>query len=163
MLLSLVILVLVVFMSLLFTHFTGAIWSPTPIKTVKKMLELASLKRGEKLYDLGCGDGRIAIMAAKMGAKAVGVEINPFLYLIARLAGRGIPNLELRWGNLYRTDLSDADVVTLYLSPSGNRRLVKILKRLKKGARIVSYRWPLPLNSKQMEEGIYLYVVEDSL
>lgn len=154
---------LVLFLSLVLTHFTGAIWSPTPIRIVRKMLELSELKPGEKLYDLGCGDGRIAIMSAKLGAKAVGVEINPFLYLIAKMAGRGIPNLELRWGDLYQTDLSDADVITLYLSPSGNRRLMANLKKLKPGARIVSYRWPLPLNPKRVEGEIYLYTLEANL
>jgi len=160
MLLPLMITVLLISMSLLLTYFAGAIWSPTPIKIVKRMLKLADLKPGEKLYDLGCGDGRIAIMAAKLGAKAVGIEINPLLYLLAKLASIRVPNLELRWGNLYNVDLSDADVVALYLSPSGNLKLMKNLKKLKPGARIVSYRWPLPLRPAKQEEGVYLYVVE---
>jgi len=129
MLLFVALLLLVLFMPLVLTHFTGAIWSPTSLRIAKRMLELSGLKPGEKLYDLGSGGGRIAIMSAKLGARAVGVEINPSLHLLAKLAGRGIPNLELRWGNLYKVDLSDADVVAIYLSPSENRKLIPNLKK----------------------------------
>jgi len=159
MLLLVMLLLLILFAPLVLTHFTGAIWSPTPIRIAKRMLELSGLKPGEKLYDLGCGDGRIAIMSAKLGARAVGVEINPFLYLLAKLAGRGVPNLELRWGNLYKVNLSDADVVAIYLSLSGNRKLIDSLKKVRPGARIVSYRWPLPLPLERKENQIYLYVL----
>ena len=133
--------------SLLITFFTGAIWSPTPMRTVRRMLALAGVKPGEKVYDPGSGDGRIALVAGKeFRAKAVGMEINPFLVLVARLkiAAAGIgDSVRIRWKNLYGQSLRDADVVAVYLSARGNERLRKKLEReLKPGARVVSHRWP---------------------
>ncbi|MEM2282469.1 MAG: methyltransferase domain-containing protein [Candidatus Hadarchaeales archaeon] len=158
MLLPILIFLLFLTLPLLLTHLSGAIWSPTPPSVARRMLELARVKPGEIVYDLGCGDGRMAILAAKeFGARAIGIEINPILLLLARIKGRGIPNLELRWGNVFKADLSDADVVVTYFSPQGNRRLTQKLLQLERDVRVVSYRWKLGLRLEKKEGMIFLY------
>jgi protein-L-isoaspartate O-methyltransferase len=115
--------------------------SPQPI--VVKMLEIAGLKSGETLYDLGCGDGRIVTTAAKdFGAKAVGVELSPAL---AQRARQAVESLGLRdqvkiiEGDLMDVNLSGADVVALYLLTEANEQLrPKLERELKPGARVVS-------------------------
>jgi protein-L-isoaspartate O-methyltransferase len=157
--------IFVILLSLLVTFFTGAIWSPTPMKTVRMMLQMAWVKPGEKVYDLGSGDGRIAIAAAReFGATSVGVEVNPLLALLAKLkvAAAGLRGaVKIVCGDLYNHSFRDADVVAVYLSPQGNRRLREKLEReLKDGARVVSHRWPFrgwePVKVDE-ERKIYLY------
>ncbi len=115
--------------------------SPQPI--VVKMLEIARLKSGETLYDLGCGDGRILTTAAKdFGAKAVGVELSPALAKRARQAVEQLglqDQVKVIEGDLMNVDLSAADVVALYLLTEANEQLrPKLEKELKPGARVVS-------------------------
>lgn len=124
-------------------------WEPTDPATVEKILELARIKPDEVLYDLGCGDGRIVIAGAKeYKAFGVGVEIDPVRFLVSKvkafLSGAG-DRVEIRLGNIYETDLSDADVVVLFLSKSANAKLsTKLREELKPGARIISYYHLLP-------------------
>lgn len=117
---------------------------PSPQNIVEKMLEAAQLKPGETVYDLGCGDGRVLVTAARQfRARAVGVELSP---KIAQLARDLIKQQKLDGdasvieGNLLDVDLSKADVVTLYLLTESNSRLRPNLERyLKPGARVVSH------------------------
>jgi predicted RNA methylase len=119
------------------------------VKIVDRMLELARLRPGEKLYDLGCGDGRVLIAAAsKYKVKAVGVEISPKL---AAEAQKNIDSAGLSdqatviKGDLLETDLSDADVVTIYLATSLNAKLRPRLEHfLKPGARVISHDYAVP-------------------
>lgn len=142
---------------------------PTPKDIVRKMLRLAGLRRGEMLFDLGAGDGRILIEAVRgFGAQAVGVEADPerVTRLKERLAGTGV-DAKVIQGDLMDTDLSTADVVAIYLSPSVNAKLAPKLKdELKKGARIVSLDYTLPtwdvgreivVESGGVSRKIYLY------
>jgi len=121
----------------------------TPEPVVRRMLKLADVKPGEVVYDLGAGDGRILIIAAlEFGAKAVGVEIRPqLIYEIEKKIK--MYNLEDRvkviHGNFFDVDISEADIVTLYLLTSVNDKLKPKLKReLKPGARIVSHDFEIP-------------------
>ena len=119
------------------------------VRIVDRMLELAHLKPGETLYDLGCGDGRILIAAAeKYKVKAVGVEISPKLVAEARanIARAGLTDqASVIKGDLLDTDLSDADVVTIYLATSSNQKLKPRLERfLKAGARVISHDYAVP-------------------
>lgn len=157
--------ILVLLLSLVAPFFTGASWSPTPTKTVRRMLQMAWVKPGERVYDLGSGDGRIAIVAAReFGATSVGIEINPFLVSLAKLktAVTGLGDtVKIVWGNLYDYSFRDADVVTVYLSPQGNERLKKKLEHeLKDGARVVSHYWRFkgwePVKVDE-ERNVYLY------
>jgi len=121
---------------------------PTPTAVVETMLNLARITPQDVVYDLGSGDGRIVITAAqKYGARGVGVELDPELVKRARQAAikAGVQDkVSFSQADLFKTDLSGATVVTLYLSPSINLRLESKLKReLKPGARIVSHRFPI--------------------
>jgi len=116
---------------------------PTPMAVVEKMLEIAEVKSGDVVYDLGSGDGRIVIAAARRyGVRAVGFEIDPELVRLSRENARraGVSHLvEFRQEDILKADLSQATVVTLYLFPEANRLLRPILwRQLKPGARIVS-------------------------
>lgn len=119
------------------------IYVPTPQEVVDKMLEMADVRPGEVVYDLGCGDGRIPVTAAKRyGSKAWGFDINP-----ARVK-ESLENVEknhvqklvtIKLQDIFELDLSKADVITLYLLPQLNVKLIPQLDKLKPGCRIVSH------------------------
>jgi tRNA A58 N-methylase Trm61 len=121
----------------------------TPLDVAKKMLEMAQVKRGEVLYDLGCGDGRLIILAAKdIGANATGIELREDLVERARTEIKRL-NLEERvkviQGNFFDVNVSDANVITLYLTSSANERLrPKLEAELRLGSRIVSHDFKVP-------------------
>ena len=117
---------------------------PTPDTIVQKMLELGQLKAGEKMFDLGSGDGRIVIMAArKFHARAVGIEMDKDLYKqsMDRIRKLGLEkNAKIINGDIFLQDYSSADMITVYLLPNSNDKIQPILeKQLKKGSRIVSH------------------------
>ena len=122
---------------------------PTLDPVVDLMLQTAAVTSSDVVYDLGSGDGRIVIAAAKKyGARGVGVELDPDLIkrAIKNAQKAGVADrVRFIQGNLFKADLTDATVVTLFLSPSINLRLESKLKReLKPGARVVSHRFPMP-------------------
>ena len=120
------------------------IWLPTPDETVEKMLDLAQLTRGERLVDLGSGDGKIAIAAAKRGAVAKGIEYDPKMVEYSRRRAREAgAEVELVQGDIFETDFSQADVVTMYLLTHLNERLRPTLLAMKPGTRVVSYRFAM--------------------
>ncbi|MBS4021317.1 MAG: class I SAM-dependent methyltransferase [Dethiobacter sp.] len=154
------------FGSIVLPSFWGGAWSPTPMHIVNQMLEMANFREGETLFDLGAGDGRVIIKAASTyPIKAVGVEIDPFkcflLKLRVRLKGLG-GRVRIINKDFFKTDLSAADVVFLYLSPVAHQRLSeKIIKELRNGARVVSYRRTmsgLPLKAVR-PQNLYLYSI----
>ena len=117
---------------------------PTPETIVDKMLQLAGVKAGEKVYDLGSGDGRIVIMAArKYKANAYGVELDESLVRqsTARIKTLGLaPTAHIIQGDLLEQDYTSADVLTIYLLPVAIEKVTPILeKQLKKGARVVAH------------------------
>jgi cyclopropane fatty-acyl-phospholipid synthase-like methyltransferase len=121
---------------------------PSPEAVVIRMLEAAELKPGETLYDLGCGDGRILILAAqRFRANAVGIELSEKLvrHAIAQAEQLGLQKrIKVIQGDLREADLRDADVVTIYLSRLSNEQLKPKLKaQLKAGARVVSHDYPI--------------------
>ncbi len=122
------------------------IWVPTDLAVVTEMLALAGVTRDDVVYDLGCGDGRIVIAAAKeFGARGVGVDLDPRRIREAqRYAVRaGVADrVTFRVQDLFDTDLREATVVTLFLSPEINLRLQpKLLRDLRPGSRVVSHRY----------------------
>lgn len=121
---------------------------PTPEATVDAMLKLAEVGPGDVLYDLGSGDGRIPITAAKrFGIRAVGIEIDRELVAEAKAKAKAAGVAEkvtFRREDLFQADIRDATVVTLYLLPRLNAQLMpKLLRDLKPGARIVSHVFPM--------------------
>lgn len=123
-------------------------FAPTRHAIADAMLQLAGVTAADVVYDLGSGDGRIPIIAAqKYGARGVGIEINPRLVTQswgnandAQVANR----VSFKVADLFEADLSDATVVTMYLSPSIMKRLIPRLRALKPGTRIVSHQFPMP-------------------
>ena len=123
-------------------------FDPTPQEVVERMLALAAVKKSDVIYDLGSGDGRILITAAKRyGARGVGFEIDPGLVKLARENARkeGVEKLvEIRQQDFLTADLSPASVVTLYLSYEGNFAIrPQLMRQLKPGARVVSYAFDM--------------------
>jgi predicted RNA methylase len=135
------------------------------MKMVRKMLEMAEVGPDDLVYDLGCGDGRTIVTAARRhGARAVGIEIDPLRYLwcqalITVLGLRG--RVRIVYGNFFTKDLSEADVVTCYLLQDTNNKLEGKLKReLRPGTRVVSNTFSFPGLHKVRQHGdakLYLY------
>lgn len=119
------------------------VFVPTPQAVVDKMLEMAEIKPGDVVYDLGCGDGRIVVTAAKKyGVKAVGFDINPerVQESLANVKSNQVEHLvTIKEDDIFTLDLSKANVVTLYLLPELNVRLMPQLAKLKPGSRILSH------------------------
>lgn len=149
-----------------------ALWQPTDRVTARRILVLAETKEGECVFDLGCGDGRIVVAAARdFGARAVGYEVDPFRALwgktwirLARLEDRA----RVVMGDMCRADLAEADVVVLFLSAKANARLeAKLRRELKPGARVVSYFHPMAgwrpreIGLSLGNHPLYLYRMED--
>jgi predicted RNA methylase len=145
----------------------GAPWVPGSWRVINRMLELADVKPGQKVVDLGAGDGRIVILAArKFKAVAVGVEIDPFRWMIANLwilllGLRG--KAQVRLGDMRRFPTDGADVVTLYLLQGTNQTLKDSLeKSLRPGAKVVSHTFsmsgwnPVALDDRR---GIFVYEI----
>ena len=123
------------------------VFVPTPRDVVDKMLELAQVKKDDLVYDLGCGDGRIVVTAAKRyGCKAVGFDIDP------RRIKESLENVRknkvghlvtIEQKDIFTLDLSDADVITMFLLPSLDVKLIPQLQKLKPGSRIVSHSFAM--------------------
>lgn len=125
---------------------TDVIYVPTPQGVVEEMLRMAGVKEGDVLYDLGSGDGRIPITAAKKyGVRAVGIDIDPERIWEAEQnsRGAGVEHLvAFRREDLFKTDFKDATVVTLYLHPDLNQKLrPRLWAELKPGTRVVSHQF----------------------
>jgi SAM-dependent methyltransferase len=141
---------------------------PSPQEVVDKMIELGKIKKGDIVYDLGSGDGRIVIAAAKRGAKAVGFEIDGDLVKQSRdnirkagLQGRA----EIRQQDILTVDLAPASVVTMYLLPDVNLKLKpNLLSQLKPGSRVVSHAFDMgdwkPTKTERISgRTVYLWIV----
>lgn len=124
------------------------VYVPTPQKIVDRMLDVAKVKKDDVLYDLGCGDGRVVVTAAKRyGVHAVGFDIDPQRVAESRenVRASGLEDLvSIRWADVTMVDLSPASVVTIYLSPQVQRWLMTSLEKLGRGSRIVTHDYALP-------------------
>ena len=118
------------------------VWVPTPQDTVDRMLDMAAAKPGDYVIDLGSGDGRTVITAAKRGIRAFGVEYNPDMVELSRraVAQAGVADrARIVQGDIFKTDFSKATVLTMYLLPRLNLRLRPTILRMKPGTRVVSH------------------------
>jgi precorrin-6B methylase 2 len=146
----------------------------TPTEVVDAMLELAEVKKDDLVYDLGCGDGRIVIAAAqKHGCRAIGFDIDPARVSESRanVDAAGVAHLvTIRRADIFDLDLSEANVVTMFLTRAVNAQLLPQLERLRPGTRIVSHMFSIPgIKPKkvmnvfaavdQMEHRVYLWTV----
>jgi SAM-dependent methyltransferase len=142
----------------------------TPHEVVDRMLFEAKVRTGDVVYDLGCGDGRMVIAAAKkFGTRGVGIDLDPARIKEARANAKaqGVEQLvTFRVADLFETDLREATVVMLYLLPEVNRRLKpKLFAELRPGARVVSHDfdmgrdWPPDRSVNLGSDGIYMWVM----
>ena len=124
----------------------GAPLVPTPSRVLHRMMELADIKPGEKVYDLGCGDGRLVTEANKKHhARAVGIEIYPLAYILAGLRAFATgAKVTFVLGNFLDYDISDADVVFCCLLEGHMKRLQDKFKTLKRDCRIVCHQFEIP-------------------
>ena len=147
------------------------IFVPTPHEVVEDMLRLVDVKKGDVLYDLGSGDGRIPIAAAKMyGVRAVGIDIDPARIAEAQENAKkaGVTHLvQFRQADLFQSDFKEATVVTLYLLPELNVKLrPRLWADLKPGTRIVSHQFDMGdwKAEKKLESNgrvIYFWTIPD--
>ena len=147
------------------------VYIPTPQAVVEGMLELAGVKSTDVVYDLGSGDGRIVITAAKKyGARGVGIDIDPALVKKAteNAAAAGVSDrVRFRTENVFAADIREATVVTLYLLQSLNERLrPKLVRDLKPGTRVVSHvfnmgpEWPAERTAVVERSRIFLWTIQ---
>ena len=119
---------------------TGAPFVPSKRTAAEAMIKLANIKKGDTVYDLGSGNGKLLLLASQKGARAIGYEINPMLVLFSNLRGA-----HTRWKNFWGADIHDADIIFIYLIPWKMERLAeKLKKELKPGTIIVSNSFIFP-------------------
>ena len=144
-----IVLVILILLWILVPALAGLPPVPTQPDRIRKALKLADLRPGESLYDLGAGDGRVLLIAAReFGAQAVGIEIGPVQCALIwlRAVTSGLKNeIRIRWGSFYSTELRGADVIYVYGTSKEVKRLAGHLeKQLKPGARVISISADFP-------------------
>lgn len=140
----------------------GAVYYPSTNNSVKDMLKISKLTPEDTLIDLGSGDGRILIAAARLGARAIGYEINPFLVIRSR---RLIKQLKLdkfasvKWKSFWKADFNEATIITVYLFPHLMKRLqTQFRKKLRHPLRVICNDYPFPnLTPTLISKKIYLF------
>lgn len=141
-------------------------WWRTSKKTARAICKLAKVKKGDLIYDLGSGDGTaLMIAASEFGAKGVGIEIDPFRYLASKILleiNDVSSKVKIVRKNFFSQNIKEADVVFVYLVPKTLEKLLpKFKKELKKGTRIISYRYKMSLPQKGIDKKnqIRLYII----
>jgi SAM-dependent methyltransferase len=143
------------------------IWVPTPLSLIEAMLDMAKVTTADYLVDLGAGDGRIAIAAAKRGLRSLGIEYNPDMAALCRenAAKEGVSaRAEFRQADIFETDFSAANVLTMYLLPSLNMKLRPTILDMKPGTRVVTHSflmedWEPDQSVKVDGRNAYLWIV----
>jgi SAM-dependent methyltransferase len=165
-----IILIVILAISLVWTHPWGAPWVPSSLTSVQQMLDLAEVKPDELVYDLGCGDGRIVVTAAlRYKAQAVGIELDPLRWLWCQILVTVLglrDKIRIEYGDLFKQDLSDADIIICYLLPNTNKKLQdKLLRELRPGTRVVSNTFLFPGVKEAAQKGktrLYLFSPENT-
>ena len=156
---------LVIFIDLIFLIPTikGAIYYPSTDRQIMLIKELARLKIGQTVVDIGSGDGRVVAALSAAGLKAVGIELNPILVLYSRWKYRKThPGAEFYWRNLWQTNFREYDVVVLFGMTYIMKDMEhKLMNELKPGAKVIANSFPFPTWKHQKKiDSVYLYVKE---
>ena len=160
---------LAIFSTFAYAGYKGAPWVPTRKDDVSTIIDALTLNEHSVFCDIGCGDGRLTIAAAERGARATGLEISLLPYIIAhirRLFSPARSRVQIKYKNLWHTDLSDTTHVYFFLMPEMFPRLMeKLKKELKPGSIVLSYVWPLPqwvpteVIKREKQPTLYLYTI----
>lgn len=139
---------------------TGAPYIPSSKETLRRMIRLAKIRKGDIVYDLGCGDGRLVFAATKAGAKAVGYELSPPTFLYAKVRSLFHPGSRIAFKNFWSQDYSNADVIFCYLLTSTMQSFKeRIWPNLKPGCKVVSHAFKmLDVPVREQEENVVVYV-----
>jgi SAM-dependent methyltransferase len=164
---SLFLILTAVVLTFAYAAWRAAPWVPTWRRDIDRFVRLADIKPGQRVYDLGCGDGRLVRAAARAGAIATGFEISLLPYCIARIVKNFFhltPNHTILFKDFWNVDLSSADLIYVFLTPRAYPRLKEKLEReLRSGTRVITYVWPIEgwtQNDIDHQEGqpkMYLY------
>lgn len=139
----------------------GAPYLPTLMPQVKTALQLAGLKPGQTMLELGCGDGKVALAAARQGIKVVGYELNPLLALVAWIRTRRYrKQVRIIWGDLWHTNWPEAEAIFTFLLPKYMKKLdTKVMQYKHKPVKLVSCAFIIPERQPdQVKNGVFLYV-----
>ena len=140
----LLLLVTVLLVAAVIAGFSGAPWVPARQKDVDALLHVLGEIKGKRVVELGCGDGRLVLAAARAGSIVTGYEINPLLYLVAKLRCLPYKNATIKMQNFWLVDLSKMDIVIAFLVPRTMPRITqKVDKELTQGAIFASYVFPI--------------------
>lgn len=158
--------ILIIFIAVMLVAFGGVLlfgapYLPTMKAQVEAALELADLKKGETLLELGCGDGKVCLAAARKGYQVVGYELNPLLVLIARLKTfKYRRNVRIIWGDFWRAKWPEAVAIFVFLLPKYMKKLdTKVIQYKHKPVKLVSFAFQIPDKQPAAEKaGVFLYV-----
>lgn len=145
--LAAIFILIVVEVTAIFALISAAPWAPTKPQDIRRIINLAQIKTGQVVYDLGCGDARVALALAQTGAKVIGVEYSLANWLWSAYRARRQKNLKIKiiYHNFFNLDLRSADLIYCYLTPWGMKKLgEKFKQELPVGAKIISYRFSIP-------------------
>ncbi len=157
----------VIFLIFVISTLAGIPCMPTHRQQVQTMMDMAEIKPGTIMVDLGSGWGTLLFAAAKRGAIATGYEINPLLclytYMLILFRGEQ-KRVHVRWQSLFTADISQADIVTTFLFPKFMKKLEqKLFSEMKPGSKILSYVFSIHTRTPiQKKEGIYVYKIADA-
>jgi len=145
----------------MYAAFTSGPFVPSARKRHRTMLKLADLSDSDIVYDLGCGDGRLVFSASKFAKRAIGYDLSIPLVSYGKIASLFHPKAQIRWGNIWKQDYSDATVIFCYLLPGSMKRFHKeVWPTLKPGTRVVSNAFEIhDLKPLKKEDKVYLYQV----
>ncbi len=137
----------------------GAPYLPTHNKSAHIALDLLELKPGDNFFELGCGDGRVLILAAKRGYKCVGWELNPIIYLVAKVRTAKYKNVSVKFGSFWEQNLSKADGVYVFLLDKYMQKLdKKLTQEMMSGAKLASYAFKIKGKKiNHQKHGVFLY------
>lgn len=163
---------ILVLVSMAYAGIVAAPWVPARAKDKKSILRALGLRSGEKLYDLGCGDGWLSVEAGRTGVKVVGYEISLPLFMWAWIKSRlmsGTERPKIKFGDFWHADLSDADVIYVFLMPKAMERLrIKLETQCRPGTRVVSYVFGVPgwvaVETVKLQGGhkVFVYAVPEA-
>jgi len=145
---------------------TGAPFVPSTNSTAAIMIKLANIKKGMRIYDLGSGEGKLLFSAAKNGATAIGLEINPYLVCFTNMKALFSPyrkKIHVYWKNFWGANYKEADIVFVYLLPWRMEQLEqKLIRELKPGSKIVSNSFIFPhltCTAKNADAHVYVFTM----